>query len=236
MLNAISQAGLLAPVRLAELSDEDLTEVIQHAAKEAVGDASDGGAAGELLAWLILQRNAAIQRRKVEEPREAREWYINRYAVRLEAEKRAREVDAAAELQRHEARKVFKPPPDLVAASLGTRGRHLGSERLSKDEEARRGWASKAMEIMARSGWLGSPGGLGVGEEERIRTRLLRGLRMRTLRQRVHSLERMQRWCTATLQRPWFSCIGEVEDFMAEQASIPDFGVSCYERCRLALI
>ena len=68
---------------------------------------------------------------------------LNRYAERLQAEKRAREVDHAGELQRHTAKKFAHAPAEPNITASGTKGRRLGSERLTKDEELRQEWGGK---------------------------------------------------------------------------------------------
>ena len=164
-----------------------------------------------LFLWLQAERDEAKRVRAAEDPHDLREWDLDRYANRIERAKRKRECDMADELKRHTARKLAAAPELPPAITLGCR-RAAGEERISQDEANRRAWAAKALEIITRNGWLGDEPHAAEAEQERLQTRLLRGLRMRTLGQRVHSLERMQRSCLASLAVPWFRSTEDVED------------------------
>ena len=73
-------------------------------------------------------------------------------------------------------------------------------------------------------------------QTNRIETRLLRGLRMRTIRQRVLSLERIQRWSQCSLGKPWPTSNTEVEDYMHDLAAHPKRGTSSFARAKMAMV
>lgn len=163
-------------------------------------------------------------------------WRANIYADQQLARKRRQEQLLRDMQEEHIRRKRSAPPADLRAATTGGLNRPPVSQRVSTDEQLRDEWATKAVEIIARMGWLPAIENRDEGYLLRLKLRLKRGLRMRTIRQRVQTLDRMQRWCTLEAGQAWFSSVDKLEDFLMEMARNKAPGVSSYERVRLALV
>ena len=58
---------------------------------------------------------------------------------------------------------------------------------------------------------------------------------MRTIRQRVLSLEKIQSWSQCSLGKPWPTTNEEVEDYMHDLAANPKRGTSSFARAKMAL-
>ena len=84
--------------------------------------------------------------------------------------------------------------------------------------------------------WLDETALLQEQEHGRVETRLLRGLRMRAIRQAVQSMERLQRWSFAALHKPWPTSVAEHEDYLHDLASDERRGTSSYARARFGVV
>ena len=92
------------------------------------------------------------------------------------------------------------------------------------------------MEVLLRHGWLDKAAMEEEQGHSRIETRLLRGLRMRTIRQRVQSIERIQRWAISSLGRPWPANVNEMEDYLEDLATDEKRGASSFARAKFGII
>ena len=160
------------------------------------------------------KRDTAKRKRLADAPAELRGWGLSRDAFWLEENKRRRTMVQAEELRRHTLRKQQVPPQEMHALLTSNAGRNTGEERLAKDELARRKLGWKAIEFMSKAGWIGPIAACSVAGLYCTQARLLRGLRMRTLRQPVHSLEAMQRWCETTRNCSRFQKLEDVEEYV----------------------
>ena len=120
----------------------------------------------------------------------------------------------------------------MGAACTVTRSRANLADREDKEELERRQGARRAVEVLLKNGWLDMETMSREQEQSRIETRFLRGLRMRTIRQRVQSIERIQRWSVSSLGKPWPTDVGEMEDYLQDLASDPLPGASSFSRAK----
>lgn len=73
--------------------------------------------------------------------------------------------------------------------------------------------------VLVKNHWIDPTDLIQEKEVSRIETRLLRGLRMQTVRQRVLTVEKIQRWSQCALNKPWPTSNAEVEDYLHDLAA-----------------
>lgn len=222
-------------MKLRTLQDRDVAHLLRMTLEE-MGDEVDEVLYDALLEWLSSEAKLARSASHSIVEEEVAEWRASIYKSQ-QAARRQRQEDLLREMQTdHIKRKLASPPCGLKAATTGGQGRPPPAERLSHDEQLRDEWAVKGVEIVAKMGWLPRTEERDEGYLLRLRMRLKRGLRMRTIRQRVQTLDKMQRWCALTAGTPWFTTADQLEDYLMESARNKTPGVSSFERIRLALV
>ena len=65
---------------------------------------------------------------------------------------------------------------------------------------------------------------------------LQKGLRVRTIKQRVHSASRIQTWARIVLREDWITCVEHFESFLIDMAENPKVGLTSFERARLGVM
>jgi hypothetical protein len=132
--------------------------------------------------------------------------------------------------------KVHKLPANPWTAGQSTTGRAEANERVHRDEQLRNEWARKAFRILLISQLVPGDEASLWEQKSRYIIRLKKGLRVRTLQQRVQALERLSRWAALTLGRPWISKLEELEDYLTDLSTGKSAGVTTFDRARCAVL
>ena len=93
-------------------------------------------------------------------------------------------------------------------------------------------WARRALDVLAENGWIDAATMAQEVELGRIETRPMRGLRLQTIRQRVLTIERLQRWAYCSLGKAWPTTTAELEEDLQDLAADPKRGTSSFARAK----
>ena len=237
--SALNRVKLLKPSKLQWLDDDELEAALAAALLEDPTNETDEDINEALTKWLRGERDAARRIQLSEGPVSLRDWQRDSYAFSLLRDKRKRarlQEEAAANYSGRNFVSGIAAAASTGAASTATRNRSNLCDREDKEERERRLWARRAVEVLMKNGWLDQAAMEMEQENARIETRLLRGLRMRTIRQRVQSIERIQRWALNSLGKPWPANVNELEDYMEDLAADPKRGASSFARAKFGII
>ena len=162
---------------------------------------------------------------------------MSRYRI-TEEEKEAESCkptlsDAQAAYSSHKQAKEAAHDWSTLASK---RSRTDASDRLHVEDETRKKLATRALNVLLLSGMVGERDDLSPQAARTLHTRLLKGLRARTLRLRIQSVERAMRWIKAAQCGQWFQGPEDVEEYLADLSTQKGVGVSTYERARYGLL
>ena len=122
-------------------------------------------------------------------------------------------------------------------SEVGAKGRRTDAlDRLRVEEEERTKLAARALVVLKSSGLIGGPTTKGEIDDKVFLTRLLKGLRLGTLKLWVQSAERAWRWVVAAERGRWFQEPAEIEEYLSDLATQSRAGVSTYERARFGIL
>ena len=101
-----------------------------------------------------------------------------------------------------------------------------------------KGLHKESLHDVQRAGWVKTPSDWhqATAERDRVLNRLLKGLRVRTLKQRVQAAEKFFRWISLNGQTMWPPTAGLPEDYLQDLAGHPHVGSSSFSRARMGLL
>ena len=181
---------MMVPAKLAVTSEEKLLDLIRLAAGEEIPDEDFM----KILSWLEGEWRKAKIEHELLGPIQLEEWALDRYTFTQNRQRMAREGLFSMAQSEHSERKRAKVDPLFKSLGSAYKGCVDDLSRPTRDEAERERWALKALDVLLRTGWLKEeivPEGEAY---KRVLTRLKKGLRMRTIKQRVHSLISILNW------------------------------------------
>ena len=220
---ALEEAGLADPRRLAALSGDEpdlLRLLVPHQAEDP-----------ELLLTLVGMVAEAARKAPNLHARRAREAQADGLVIVAEQRRvLRRRLERTEGLERADPPKAVPPaaarwPTRLGRATAISEGPAARAE-LERRELAR--WAEKAVALVSR---VGMPHSAGLRADRPLEAKLrhcARGLRASTLRQHVRHAYKVSEWTMTTFDRPWFSRLEEVEDYLEEVARRPGAGPNSF--------
>jgi hypothetical protein len=217
---------MMEPAKLAVTTEAKLVDLIRLAANEEMPTEDFM----EILEWLEEEWQKAKVIHGLLGPMQLEEWALERYKFNQERERMAKEGRFALAQSEYSERKRAKIDPLCTGLASAYKGRVGDLSRTNRDEAERDRWALKALDILMHTGWLSEDVAPDGEAYKRVLTRLKKGLRMRTIKQRVHSLMRIKTWSGIALRSGWVQTSEEFETFLIDLAEGKGTGVSSFLR------
>ena len=172
---------LLKISKLAVMDPSLLPDVIRMAAgRDLEEEEADG-----LLRWLEDERVAAVAAQHLVTPGEIEDWALERYRYAEQLRKAAKNQSMADAQKAYSMAKRARIDPLCAGQGRAITGRASDDQRIYRDAEARSRWANKALGILMKTGWFPTEDFYKEGEFQRFLTRLQKGLRASTIKQRA---------------------------------------------------
>ena len=234
VLKKLDQAGLLDAGPFGAMSWDSVKKAAAMAVESEEGE---DGAVAELQNHLKELHRAASTGFELMTQKRALDWKMTSYRITEEARERQQSGPSLSESQetftKHKQSRELADEWNSLAAK---KNRHDACDRIQNENDVRSKLASRALAVMLRSGLVGTDGVLGRHAEKALHTRLLKGLRARTLRLRIQSAERAARWLAAARNGKWFLSPDDFEEYLSDISTQKGVGVSTYERARYGIL
>ena len=160
---------------------------------------------------------------------------LHGYRLRLDEEKAKKETRIRhAQSQVQAVRMSRQEPPAWLGPASKLR-RTNANDRKAGDQADREKWAQLSLKTLTEAGWIDKPNILGDVGVARMLLRLQKGMRVRTLRMRAESLQRISRWAKIANEGKWPCTTERIEDYMNNLSTHKRAGLTTFERARFAI-
>ena len=222
-------AGLLQPSRLAVLPSSSL---------QGLAELSVRGTdlpVDEMLKWLTEEREKAIPLHQIAQAEHVDYYMLHGYRLRLDEEKAKKETRIRHAQSEVQAVRMSRQEPPAWLGPASKLRRTDANDRKAGDQADREKWAQLSLKTLTEAGWIDKPNILGDVGVARMLLRLQKGMRVRTLRMRAESLQRISRWAKIANEGKWPCTTERIEDYMNDLSTHKRAGLTTFERARFAI-